>query len=233
MQLVWLSGAWLSYFVIHSALATPRWKNRIRKAWPRMASCYRLAYNLLAALLLLPIIALLNAYQGPSLWAWHGFGLWLCNGAAMLAVMGFFWSLRYYDMGEFLGLHACRSGQEEGAYFRLSPLHRFVRHPWYSFALVIIWTRDMDPGFLLSSLFMTLYFIVGSRLEERKLITAVGAAYRDYCQRVPALLPRPWRYLTERQREDLEQLAALAHQERTGGQAIRSAAGKRREREPH
>ncbi len=37
------------------------------------------------------------------------------------------------------------------------------------------------------------YFFVGSIFEERKLVREFGAAYRAYQQRVPRLLPRPWR----------------------------------------
>jgi len=70
-----------------------------------------------------------------------------------------------------------------------------VRHPWYFLGLVLIWTRDMDPAFLLSASAMTLYFVVGSLLEERKLIRYHGEVYRRYRKRVPGLIPLPWKYL--------------------------------------
>jgi steroid 5-alpha reductase family enzyme len=73
--------------------------------------------------------------------------------------------------------------------FQLSPLHRWVRHPWYFFALVIIWTRDMN--------LMTLYFIIGSRLEERKLERYHGEVYRRYQRQVPGLVPLPWKHLRD------------------------------------
>jgi protein-S-isoprenylcysteine O-methyltransferase Ste14 len=40
-----------------------------------------------------------------------------------------------------------------------------------------------------------IYFFIGSIFEERKLVREFGAAYRAYQQRVPRLMPRPWRLL--------------------------------------
>ena len=70
-----------------------------------------------------------------------------------------------------------------------------MRHPWYSFGLVIVWTRDMNEAMLVSAIAITAYFVIGSRFEERKLIAVHGEAYRRYRQRVPALVPLPWKYL--------------------------------------
>ena len=81
----------------------------------------------------------------------------------------------------------------------LSVLHRFVRHPWYSAALVIIWTRDMDAARLLSAAMMTVYVVVGSRLEERKLVAWHGERYHRCRERVPGLVPLAGRVLTARE----------------------------------
>jgi hypothetical protein len=48
---------------------------------------------------------------------------------------------------------------------------------------------------------LTLYFIVGSRLEEQKLIRYHGEIYRR--ERVPGLVPLPWKFLRD---ADLEEL---------------------------
>jgi len=49
---------------------------------------------------------------------------------------------------------------------------------------------------LVSALAITLYFVLGSRLEERKLIAVHGDTYRRYRAKVPGLLPLPWKRLS-------------------------------------
>jgi protein-S-isoprenylcysteine O-methyltransferase Ste14 len=92
---------------------------------------------------------------------------------------------------------------EDQEHFQLSPFHRYVRHPWYFFGLVLLWTRDMNATTLLSSAFITLYFVIGSRMEEKKLLVYHGDSYRRYMARVPGLLPLPWKTLTAEEAETL------------------------------
>ena len=198
--------AWLTYFALHSLLASLGLKRRVARARPEWMRAYRLSYNGLAVLLLLPPLVLTYMDRGPWLWKWTGVGWWLANGLAALAVLGFLWSLRWYDGSEFLGLRQWRTGvrtAEDQECFHLSPLHRFVRHPWYSLGLVIVWTRDMDLALLVTAVMITLYFVAGSRFEERKLLIYHGEVYRRYRQLVPSLIPSPWRFLTEVQASQL------------------------------
>ncbi len=90
---------------------------------------------------------------------------------------------------------------------RLSTAHRFVRHPWYFLGLIIIWTREMNTAFLLTAVILTLYLLLGSRLEENKLLARYGDQYRRYQVSVPTLIPRPWRYLSRQQAEEILDMA--------------------------
>ena len=194
-----LSFCWLGYFALHSALAALAVKRRVAAAWPQLMPYYRLAYNILASLLLLPILWLTYHEPGPMLWRWQGAAAWLANGLALAALFGFWLSLKSYDMQEFLGLRQLQLNVrkvEDQEHFHLSLFHRYVRHPWYFFGLVLIWTRDMNATTLLSSVFITLYFVIGSRLEEKKLLVYHGDTYRRYMARVPGLVPLPWKTLT-------------------------------------
>jgi protein-S-isoprenylcysteine O-methyltransferase Ste14 len=47
----------------------------------------------------------------------------------------------------------------------------------------------MSESFLGLAVASTLYFVFGSRLEERRLAAEFGPAYTAYRQRVPWLLP--------------------------------------------
>lgn len=61
----------------------------------------------------------------------------------------------------------------------------------------------MDIYQLIGTVLITLYLIVGSKLEEKKLIVNYGEAYRHYCNRVAGLVPLPWKTLQRNEVDDL------------------------------
>ncbi|MEN8174965.1 MAG: hypothetical protein ABFS23_04340 [Pseudomonadota bacterium] len=205
-----LAILWILYFAIHSLLASLAVKRGLGRAWPGLMPVYRLLFNGIATVLLLPLLYLLLRHPGPPLWAWTGVAWWFAQAAAALALGGFLLTLKGYDGLEFVGLRQWRRrerGIEDRESFRLSPLHRFVRHPWYFLGLVILWTRDMNAAWLVSSILASLYCVLGARLEERKLRVFHGDVYRAYQQRVPALIPLPWRRLSTSEAQRLVEMA--------------------------
>jgi protein-S-isoprenylcysteine O-methyltransferase Ste14 len=198
-----LAAMWFAYAAAHSILASQRTKLAVTRLWPRFGPFYRLAYNAFALLALLPLAFWLHSRPGPVLWSFAGTAAWFANIAAALALVGIWRSAKYYDMGIFLGFKRESPLQAGAGGFRISPWHRFVRHPWYSLALVIIWTRDMNSAMLVTAMIVSAYFFVGSRWEESRLIAEFGDVYRRYCERVPGLLPWPGKYLSAAEAERL------------------------------
>ena len=206
MNLLILSLAWIAYFTLHSLLASIWFKDMVKRSFPFFAPYYRIVYNLISFLLIIPILYFIYSIESAPLIEWKG--LW---GAFSIAVFissigGLFWSARYYDMAEFLGISQLggKGGLSDGgAPFAISPVHRYVRHPWYFLALLVIWTRDMNAPFLVSAVALTIYFIIGSRMEEKKLLLIYGKRYARYMKKVPGLLPLPWRYLRKAEVEEI------------------------------
>jgi protein-S-isoprenylcysteine O-methyltransferase Ste14 len=199
--------SWLLYFLLHSLLASLVVKSFIVQHMPSLMPAYRLAYNLVALLLIVIPLWLTFAKSSDYLWQWQGLSGWIANMLALLAIAGFFWSLKYYDGQEFLGFKQLKTDArtiEDQESFKLSPLHRFVRHPWYFLGLVLIWSREMTPYMLTSAMMMTVYFWIGSRLEEKKLLKYYGERYRLYSDKVAGLLPLPWKYLSAEEAGRLE-----------------------------
>jgi protein-S-isoprenylcysteine O-methyltransferase Ste14 len=199
--------AWGLYGAVHSWLAGTGLKHWVGQNRPALMPAYRLLFNGLALVLLLPPLWLTWIYPGAALWHWPG---WIAWPAAIATVAGFLWSLRWYDGMDFAGIRQWRNRKTPGGWHDhlvLSPMHRFVRHPWYSLGLLYLWTRDLNAGWLVAMLAITAYLVIGSRLEERKLIEAFGDSYRRYRARVPALIPLPWHYLRAEEAKELLRLA--------------------------
>lgn len=194
-----LALGWIAYAILHSLLAALAVKAWVTQHWPGLAPGYRLAYNALASILLLPLLWATYAIPGDWLWQWTGAGAWVANGLALAALAGFALASGTYDMDEFLGTRPWRERRSDAVEhdgFRISPLHRFVRHPWYALGLLLLWTRDMNAPFLVTAVAVTLYLVIGAWLEERKLVAHFGAVYEDYRRKVPGLVPLPWKYLS-------------------------------------
>jgi protein-S-isoprenylcysteine O-methyltransferase Ste14 len=202
---------WAFYFGMHSLLASLSFKKLIHEFFPGFIPYYRIIFNICAVLFLaLPLgVVYLAQVDAPALWQWQGIMAGLANGLALVALILFIWSLRFYDSSEFLGfnqLHNNTKDVEDQEKFCLSPLHRYIRHPWYFLALILIWTRDMDLPTLITAIMITGYFILGSRLEENKLLIYHGEIYKKYRQKVSALFPLPWKFLTTTEAEELMKL---------------------------
>ncbi len=205
-SLTLLACLWLVYFLIHSWLASLPMKTWVARRHPAVTPWYRLIFNSLALILLIPPAGVMWRLSSEPLWQWHGIIAWIAYGLMGMALWGFIWSLKFYDGSEFLGLrqlHIQSHDVNDQERFHISPLHRYVRHPWYSLGLVLVWTQEMDPARLVSALAITLYFVIGSYQEEKKLLVYHGEKYRRYQQQVPGLIPNPWRNLSREQAENL------------------------------
>lgn len=188
---------WGLYFTVHSWTASDAFKAAVYRRWSGGRVWYRLTYNLISTVTVIPPLAMMLLWRTEPVLHWQGVWWYVANGAAVAALLMFYHSTRYYDMQHFLGttaLQAGRGGTREDA-FCLSPYHRFVRHPWYFFGLLLLWTRSMDLMQLLSSAAISVYLVVGSMLEERKLVLEYGELYSRYQKKVPSLLPLPWKFL--------------------------------------
>jgi protein-S-isoprenylcysteine O-methyltransferase Ste14 len=74
----------------------------------------------------------------------------------------------------------------------ITGVHRYVRHPLYLGTFGFIWGLLFIFPYL--SLFIangivTVYTLIGIKLEEQKLIMEFGEEYKQYQKRVPKLIP--------------------------------------------
>ncbi|QJX48905.1 isoprenylcysteine carboxylmethyltransferase family protein [Hymenobacter taeanensis] len=182
---------WALYYALHSALATLWVKQAVEKRWPRAFRFYRLAYNQLSVWLFL----LVFRYQLslPETWLIRpdplllGVGYFLLGLGLLVAIA----ALRGYDLSEFLGWGYVR-GKLPPPALSTNGLNGVVRHPLY-LGLVLGLTGFLFLGPTTARASFVgctfLYLLIGTNLEERKLLRQFGEAYARYQQRVPRLFP--------------------------------------------
>ncbi len=205
-QIIIISLLWIGFFIIHSVTASLTLKRWIASHFNTLMPAYRLGFNLLSGVLIIPILLLSYSWRSEPLWHWSPPLFWITSGITAITIIALYFSLRYYDMPEFMGTRQWRernSQVEDQEQFVIGVFHRYVRHPWYTMGITLIWCRELDPIMLTNAIMLTLYFIIGSRLEERKLVQYHGKVYADYSKCVPGLIPRPWRYLTKVEADEL------------------------------
>jgi protein-S-isoprenylcysteine O-methyltransferase Ste14 len=67
-----------------------------------------------------------------------------------------------------------------------------TRHPWYLATILLIWVRQLDVSAIFVNVILTSYLIVGTYLEEKKLVREFGEKYLIYQKRVSMLIPYKW-----------------------------------------
>jgi len=108
-------------------------------------------------------------------------------GIAVLAV-----ALLGYDRQRFLGLTQLKAPDAPvDEALRVDGLHRFVRHPLYSGLFLVLWGHAQTEFALATAVWGSLYLLIGTIFEERRLVALYGEAYIAYRARVPAFIP--WR----------------------------------------
>lgn len=182
------AAAWLLFAVLHSGTAGAGVRTGLGRLFGR---AHRLVFNALA---LVEIAAVM------------GLGAWLGRGAHMLplpapvhavqlgmTVLGavlLLSGLAAYRIGPFLGWAQLRGEEDEDQPLVIAGLHRYIRHPLYSAALLLLWGRVIDELSLATALWGSLYLVIGSRIEEGRLLARYGEAYRRYRTTTPAFIPR-------------------------------------------
>ena len=180
------------YCFVHSLLADPFILKDIYNEW-----WYRASYVFQSVILLFPMVFFYFKLPDTSFF----------NPASpireMLLVIFLFallfglYAAKSYDNKSFLGIKQIKkhlgSGVEHFKVHRELTSHgalRYVRHPYYFTGLVLLWSRPLFIKDLILNVIFSLYFVLGSINEERKLKKIFGEQYTKYKKSVPMLLPK-------------------------------------------
>jgi methanethiol S-methyltransferase len=182
------------YGLVHSLLASLKAKEMAAVWLGAGFKWYRLAYNIFATISLLPVLALAiimpdkPIYDIPSPWNALLILLQLV-GAGISCIAAFQTGIGYLSGLKQL-METSTSGSPVVNRLETGGLYQYVRHPIYSGAILFLWTSSqLTWNSLALKLALTLYFILGAMVEEKKLVAEFGDTYRAYRLHTPMLIP--------------------------------------------
>ncbi len=188
---------WSAYLALHSAMISVTMTEYLKRTLGDGYRFYRLFFNLIALATLVPVVVYSRSVKGEMLFAWEGplaYLKWaVFAGGVLLFVAG---SL-HYDMLQFLGVRQIREGARHALMSRSGELDAsgilgLIRHPYYTATILLFWAGDITVTSLVVNVVVTVYVVIGTFLEERKLTLEFGDSYRHYQARVPMFVPFKW-----------------------------------------
>ena len=188
---------WGVWCFLHSFLITPAVTGFVKKRFEKAYRYYRIFYNSIALVSLIPVLIYSFSIKGVPVFRWEGPFRIFQGLLIVLALLLFIGGARSYNLARFLGF---RQARENSACRILTGDCRLdtggilgmVRHPWYAGGILIVWTKNLDMAAILTNLIINGYFLIGTFLEEKKLISEFGEKYVDYQQHVSMLFPFKW-----------------------------------------
>lgn len=198
-QLVLFCCSCILWCSLHSLLISRAVSSRIKERLGVYGRYYRLLYNVISLLSLLPLIIYIHLNPCSVMFWWTGYFVvirWLC---LLIALLCFLLGSRRYDFHTFLGINQIRSGHDQHLLsgeqvFSRQGILGIIRHPWYAGSVLFIWSvlGEYSQAACVAGAVFTLYLFAGACLEERRLLGMFGASYRQYQQEVSMFIPWKW-----------------------------------------
>lgn len=158
---------------------------------------YRLFFNLVSVITLIPVLWYSDTVITQPVFRWEGVLIIIQIMFVGLSIYLFYAGGKHYDALQFLGIRQIKSKNLHTILSQSGELDNkeimcITRHPWYLGAILIIWARNLDFKTIIVNCILTGYLIVGTILEEKKLVAEFGYQYRGYQKKVSMLFPFKW-----------------------------------------
>lgn len=155
------------------------------------ARTYRLFFNFVGVITLLPILYLVVWLPNQPLYSIPVFWRLFMLAGQVVAIFILAAALNKTDALDFAGLRQL-GGKAEAPPLIVDGVYRWMRHPLYTGSMLFLWLIPVvSVNFFVLNIAITLYFIIGAIFEERKLTRYFGKVYLEYKVRTPMFLPWP------------------------------------------
>jgi len=194
---VYIVLAWVLWCSLHSILISITVTEYLKRKIGEAFRFYRLFFNTFSLATVVPLFYYSASVQQELIIDWEGPLLVVpyllkATGIALFIAGG--WN---YSLSQLLGFNPIRARRgstslSDADTFIVAGVHKVIRHPWYLGGILIIWAGDLSLSAILVNIVITSYFVIGTLLEERKLVREFGEQYREYQKNVSMLFPNKW-----------------------------------------
>jgi protein-S-isoprenylcysteine O-methyltransferase Ste14 len=158
---------------------------------------YRLLYNAVSLVSLIPLVSFSMSIRQTPFFRWEGYLVIVKYLLVVTSLSLFVAGARHYSMSQLFGIRQIKTGRASRAVpgydtFDTSGILGMIRHPWYIAGILLVWAGDISLSTLLINIVIMAYFVIGTFLEERKLLLEFGDRYREYQKNVSMFLPYKW-----------------------------------------
>jgi methanethiol S-methyltransferase len=197
MEYFILGFLWILFCALHSGLISITFTNFIKQKIGDSYRFYRLFYNIFSIVTLIPVLIYNASIKQPPFFVWNGYLLPIKYTLLFVGILCFVMGARRYNFAQFAGISQIKEGSNSNLINKTGKLSSrgilgVVRHPFYAGIFPLIWSNDLDVTALITNIILSVYVVIGTLLEERKLIAEFGDAYRAYQQKVSMLFPVKW-----------------------------------------
>jgi len=197
MEYFILAISWIAFCMLHSALISITFTNFIKQRIGDRYRFFRLFYNIFSIVTLIPVLIYTSSIRQQPFFVWSGYLLPIKYALLFVGILCFVMGSRRYNFAQFAGITQIKEGTNNNLINKTGKLSSrgilgVVRHPFYAGIFPIIWSNDLDVTALITNIILSVYVVIGTLLEERKLRAEFGDAYRTYQQKVSMLFPLKW-----------------------------------------
>jgi len=194
MNYLLIALIWIGYCSLHSYMISIRFTKQMMLILGSYYAFYRLFYVIISTVLLFPVFHFTNqwasdvviTYQPP--WSIVRYTLLILSLLIFLKAFIFDYdSLSFFGIRQILNFRKKTENPQEG--IKKSGLLGIVRHPMYFALIVFLWCQNFRLSDIVVNSVLTAYVIIGTWLEERKLVLEFGDSYIQYQREVPMLIP--------------------------------------------
>jgi methanethiol S-methyltransferase len=197
MEYLILALLWIIFCFLHSALISVSVSDYFQRKLKETYRFYRLFYNIFSIVTLIPVVIYSRSIRQEPFFVWNGYLLSVKYLLILTGILCFVLGAQRYSASRFFGFAQIKEGKSPNLINKSGKLSSrgilgVVRHPFYAGIFPLIWANDLDVTALIINVILSIYVVIGTLLEERKLIAEFGDAYLNYQQRVSMLFPLQW-----------------------------------------